>query len=92
MPCTVCGKVGHNARSCPNKNTVTLKNDRQALWIKFDDLSTKEADDLLIAAIEAKSKIAPDARATFAKGKQSELPKKITEALMIQSDNNKENE
>lgn len=60
-----------------------------ALWVKFDGIDAQEADDLLKANIDAKSKIAPHARCTFAKGTRTELPNRISEALRLQEDKKK---
>lgn len=40
MKCSVCGKDGHNARTCPDKDKDTPRN--HALWIKFDNLTERE--------------------------------------------------
>ncbi|WP_198173969.1 hypothetical protein [Gallaecimonas pentaromativorans] len=56
-----------------------------ALWLKFDGLTEEEANELLKRAIDAKSEVAPNARGTFAKGRRSELPNRINEALALQN-------
>ncbi|MEQ3694277.1 MAG: hypothetical protein ABNH16_09420 [Thalassolituus sp.] len=86
MPCSVCNKEGHNSRTCPNKETEkeVVSTGSHALWLKFDGLTEKEANELLKKAIDAKSEVAPNARGTFAKGNRRELPNKINEALALQ--------
>lgn len=85
MSCSICGKKGHNSRSCPNKS-----NERnQAVWFKIDSLTTSESDKLLSEIITAKSKVAPKSRGTFAKGDANELPNKIKEALRLENKNEK---
>lgn len=89
MPCSNCGKNGHNSKTCPKKaNTPSPCNDH-ALWVKFDGISEKEADDLLKSVIDLKRDVAPHARGTFAKGSRRDLPNRISEALGIsnQGDN-----
>ncbi len=86
MLCSVCNKEGHNSRTCPNKETEkeVTSTRSYALWLKFDELTEKEANELLKKAIDAKSEVAPNARGTFAKGNRRELPNKINEALALQ--------
>ncbi len=86
MACSICNEEGHNARTCSKKQlTENETSDRNnALWIKFDNLIETEANELLKNSIDAKSKIAPQARGTFAKGNKKELPNKINEALALQ--------
>ena len=84
MACSVCGKDGHNARTCQeDSRAVEVAAPNQALWIKYDNITLQQADKLLQSAISSKTKIAPEGRATFAKGTTSELPKKISEALAL---------
>ncbi|WP_413699651.1 hypothetical protein ACLKMH_19850 [Psychromonas sp. KJ10-10] len=54
------------------------------MWLKFDGLTEKEANELLKKAIDAKTEVAPNSRGTFAKGSRRELPNKINEALALQ--------
>ena len=86
MPCSVCNNYGHNARTCPNNklSEINSPTGSHALWLKFDGLTEKEANELLKKAIDAKSEVAPNARGTFAKGNRRELPNKINEALALQ--------
>lgn len=87
MSCSICKNEGHNSRTCPNNNSSNIKatTGNHALWLKFDGLTEKEANELLKKAIDAKTEVAPNARGTFAKGSQKELPNKIKEALALQS-------
>jgi hypothetical protein len=80
--CSICGKEGHNARSCQQlrENQETKE---QALWVKFDNITRKESSDLLKGLVDVKDRIAPDARATFARGNIRELPDKIKSALSL---------
>lgn len=98
MACSRCGNSGHNSRTCPKKNN---SNDAETnsgaasaatdvLWVKFDNVTPQEANDLLKGAIDLKEGIAPNARGTFARGKRSEMPKKIAEALQLSSDGDKD--
>lgn len=83
MPCSICGKNGHNATTCSNKNLPSNVSETHVLWVKFDNITAKQADELLKGAIDVKSAIAPNARGTFAKGTKSEMPQKIAEALGV---------
>lgn len=84
MKCSICGCEGHNARSCPNR-----KEDRNhALWVKVDGLTEQEATKLQLRFMEDKSKIAPKARGTSAKGSVKELPNRIQDALKLLGENN----
>jgi len=69
---------------------ATIPDEKYALWVKFDNISDQQATDLLKGAIDLKSSIAPNARGTFAKGKRSEIPHKIAEALKLSGDGNKD--
>ena len=84
MKCSICGLEGHNARTCPNRNEPR----DQALWIKIDRLTEGEATKLQSRFIEDKSRIAPDARGTSAKGSIKELPDRIKDALKLLGDEN----
>ena len=81
MKCSVCGKDGHNARTCPDKDKDTPRN--HALWIKFDNLTEREAADLHAQVVKDKTRIAPKARGTTAKGDAKELPNRIQDALKL---------
>lgn len=92
MPCSNCGESGHNSRTCPNNGTDSRDGGEHALWVKFDGISEEEADNLLKSVIDAKRKVAPHARGTFAKGSRRELPNRINEALRIASQDEDEDE
>lgn len=81
MGCSICGKDGHNARTCPDKDKDVPRN--QALWMKFDNLTAKEAANLQAQVIKDKDRIAPKARGTAAKGNVRELPGRIQDALKL---------
>ena len=81
MKCTICGKEGHNARTCPYKNQNVPRD--QALWIKFDNLTVRESADLLAQVEKDKARIAPNSRGTAAKGNVRELPSRIKDALKL---------
>ena len=79
MKCSICGKEGHNARTCSKKDDSDERN--QALWMKFENLTEDEAAKLQAKIIKEKSKIAPKARGTAVKGDVRELPGRIQGAL-----------
>lgn len=81
MRCSICGKEGHNSRTCPYKNGNVPRD--QALWIKIDNLTERESANLQAQIIKDKSRIAPKARATSAKGSVRELPSRIQDALKL---------
>jgi hypothetical protein len=81
MACSICGIDGHNSKTCQKNSQVTQPNEGHVLWVKFDNITPKQADDLLKGAIDLKSILAPNSRGTFAKGTKSEMPRKISEAL-----------
>ena len=84
MKCSICETEGHNARTCTKNPVPPAKTDEtHALWVKFDNITPKQADELLKAVIDVKSAIAPTARGTFAKGSRTEMPQKIAEALKV---------
>jgi len=85
MACPVCKTNDHDQSTCPRDTPIAVKpEDSHVLWVKFDNITSKQADELLKAAIDIKSAIAPDARGTFAKGTKKEMPQKIAEALGLQ--------
>ena len=81
MSCTICGAKGHNARSCPYRDKDVPRD--HALWMKFDNMTQREAADLQSQIMRDKNRIAPEARGTSAKGKKSELPARIHHALNL---------
>ena len=81
MRCSICGKNGHNARTCPYKDKDVPKD--RALWLKVDHLTEREETELLLQFIKDKGRIAPEARATSAKGNAKELPDRIRKALQL---------
>ena len=81
MSCTICGDKGHNARSCPYRDRNVPRD--HALWMKFDNMTQREAADLQSQIMRDKNRIAPEARGTSAKGKKSELPARIHDALKL---------
>lgn len=87
MDCPVCKTDEHDLSTCPHGKSMAVKpEDSHVLWVKFDNITSKQADELLKATIDIKSTIAPDARGTFAKGTKKEMPQKIAEALGVQSE------
>ena len=83
MACSICKEDGHNAKTCPKKNQTPTQAGSHVLWVKFDNITQQQADELLKRAIDLKSAVAPNARGTFAKGTKSEISQKIAEALRI---------
>lgn len=79
MKCSICGKEGHNARTCP-KNRDAEDRD-MVFWLKVDNITKDEARALQKAAIDAKDEHAPEGRGTFVKGNKKELPAKIMKAI-----------
>lgn len=79
MKCSICGQEGHNARSCPCRDNGAPRD--HALWVKFDNMTRREADSLQTQIIKDKNRIAPEARGTSAKGTRQELPDRIRKAL-----------
>ena len=84
--CSICGKSGHNSRTCSEGGQSSNAVADHVLWIKFDNVTTVQADDLLKSAISSKTEIAPEGRATFAKGAARDMPARIKEALSIESE------
>ncbi|WP_240221729.1 hypothetical protein [Rheinheimera hassiensis] len=83
MSCSICKEDGHNAKTCPKNNREPVQAESHVLWVKFDNVTPQQADELLKGAIDLKSAVAPNARGTFAKGTKSEMPQKIAEALKL---------
>lgn len=84
MSCSICGKSGHNAKTCPKRNK---RNSDYALWVKFDNIAESEATDLLHSIMKSKSKIAPNARGTYAKASKKDLPMEIKNVLKLEDNN-----
>lgn len=89
MRCSICGKEGHNARTCTYKDKDIPRN--RGLWVKVDNLTEREESDLLAQIIKDKRKIAPKARATSANGDVKELPDRIRDALRLPGRSGDEN-
>lgn len=83
MSCSICKEDGHNAKTCSKSNREPVPAESHVLWVKFDNVTLQQADELLKGAIDLKSAVAPNARGTFAKGTKSEMPRKIAEALNL---------
>ena len=83
MSCSICNEKGHNARTCPYKDKEVPRD--CALWMKFDNLTEREA---AAQVIKDKARIAPKARGTAAKGDARELPGRIKEALQLPGGDN----
>ena len=81
MSCSICGEEGHNARTCPLRNRDVPRD--YALWMKFDNITQKEAADLQAQIIKDTARIAPQARGTGVKGPVRELPERIRDALQL---------
>ena len=81
MSCSICGGKDHNARTCPHKNKDVPRD--YAVWMKIDNMTEKEASDFQAQIIKDKDRIAPNARGTSVKGKVSELPGRIQDALKL---------
>lgn len=81
MKCSICGNPNHNARTCPYKDKDMPRD--QALWMKFDNITSKEAAELQAQIIKDKNRIAPKARGTAVSGNKNELPKRINDALKL---------
>ena len=85
MKCSICGDPKHNARTCPYKDKDVPRD--HALWMKFDNITSKEAAELQAQIIKDKNRIAPKARGTAASGSKKELPNRIKDALKLLEDN-----
>lgn len=81
MACSICKEDGHNSKTCPKKNQISTQAESHVLWVKFDNITLQQANDLLKGTIDLKTAVAPNGRGTFAKGTKSEIPQKIAEAL-----------
>ncbi len=81
MKCSICGREGHNARTCPYKDKGAPRN--RGLWVKVDNLTEREESELLAQIIKVKQRIAPKGRATSANGDVKELPARIRDALKM---------
>ena len=79
--CKNCGGVGHTSKQCPSE---PQDNKNYAMWIKIDNASEDECNELLKGVIDVKQKCAPKARATYAKAPKNELPMRIKEALALE--------
>ncbi|MBG9716498.1 hypothetical protein [Bacillus cereus] len=82
MRCSKCGKEGHNVRTCQEKNNNLVQRD-QALWFKFDNVTRNESTEIIKNIIDLKDSIAPEARGTYVRGNQKELPDKIRIKLSL---------
>ncbi len=81
MRCSICGSDKHNARTCPLKDKDIPRD--HAFWVKFDNLTQRESLDLKNRIEQDKDRIAPKARGTSVRGKKTELPTRIQEALKL---------
>ncbi len=79
--CKNCGGIGHDEVQCPSE---PQQSKGHAMWMKFDNVTEEECDELLKGIVDVKRKVAPKARGTFAKAPKHELPAEIKKALMIE--------
>ena len=84
MTASNCGNSNHKTRTCPHKDKDVPRD--QALWMKFDNITSKEAAELQAQIIKDKNRIAPKARGTAAAGNKKELPNRIKDALKLLGD------
>ena len=89
MRCSICGKEGHYAPTCPYQDKDMPCS--RGLWVKVDNLTEREESDLLAQIIKDKRKIAPKGRATSANGDVKELPDRIRDALRLPGRSGDEN-
>lgn len=82
MRCSICGKEGHNARTCPQKNQDVNRD--YAMLVKYDNISQSEARKLANEQIKMKQKHAPASRATMFIANKKELPEKVRNNLSLQ--------
>lgn len=87
MPCTKCGKSGHNARSCPEAKEI-IKNDRNhAIILRVDHMTEQEKDNMHHELVKLKKRItSSEARATLVEGTHKELPTKIRALIERKND------
>lgn len=83
MACSVCGEKNHNSRTCPIKND-NKENRDHAFWFKVDNVTEEESREFSKELIDLKQRIAPEARATLARAKKSQLPENIKKALSLE--------
>lgn len=81
--CSYCGRTGHDARNCPAREADEPRD--KVLWLRYSNISDREADKLLNAAANAKRNIANHAEVAFAKGDKKSLPGRVREALGLGS-------
>ena len=88
MPCSICGKEGHNSRTCSNKTIPINKEERnQTLIFRVDNMTENEVTLMHTKLVKLKKEnTSNEAKATLVEGNSNELPSKI-QAIIAKSDN-----
>lgn len=84
MPCRICGKAGHNSRTCPDKEDDSNASEvgaRDRMLIAIDYSSEEKLHEIASVVMKAKREIDPDARGTIVIGNAKELPHKMFKLL-----------
>ncbi len=87
MPCSICGEVGHNQRTCPETtagspiSNQVEKRDR-ATVLRVDNMTEQEQQELHDELVKSKKRVTSNkARATLVEGSHKELPSRIAEQI-----------
>jgi hypothetical protein len=88
MACSKCGKSGHNAKSCQEANVghTSVVGGRDRMIIAIDNTDEESLHKIAAAVMEAKRKIAPNARGTIVIGDETSLPHKVLKLLENKED------
>lgn len=79
----MCGKEGHNSRTCPQLLPAAQapNGDAYAIWFRYGGLNKGQAKELKRRFEDLVEEIAPDAYGVIAAGKEKKLPERIQKAI-----------
>jgi hypothetical protein len=85
MACSICGKTGHNAKTCPEsslvRNNADSQDDDYVVWMRYGGMNKQQAKEFRRRAEDLLDDIAPDAYGVSAAGKASELPERVRQSI-----------
>lgn len=82
MKCSICGKEGHNRRTCTNEAVKKEEKRDRAMIMRLDNMTEEEQVKMHVGLVKLKKENTSDeVQATLVQGKSKELPSKIRQLI-----------